>query len=155
MTWHCKRATSQVALALMAVGCLTFVAGCGGGGARGKVKGKVVAGGQPVTGGQLQFAPVAEGAGEGATNAIGTVKPDGTFELMTDKPGDGAAIGKHKVLYTAPPDEQAEWDGYGTAPPVKASPFKGLAPKEAEVEVKSGSNDLTIELVPAGAAGGS
>jgi hypothetical protein len=110
------------------------------------VNGKIVANGQPVTAGQLTFNPVA--GMEGATAAVGTVNADGTFELQTIKPGDGAAIGKHTVSYTAPAPEGPEWDGYGTPPPMNHSPFEGMIPKENEVEVKAGNNDITIELVP-------
>jgi hypothetical protein len=117
------------------------LAGCGpSGAATAPVKGKVLADGQPVTGGTLILSPA---DGLAAAPADGDVQPDGTFAIA----GDGAAIGKHTVTYSAPPDEQADWDGYGKEPPVKASPFKGLVAKEPEVEIKAGDNDITIELV--------
>ncbi len=31
--------------------------------------------------------------------ATGTIKPDGTFSLMTMKPGDGAVVGEHAVVF--------------------------------------------------------
>jgi len=124
------------------------VAGCGtaSGAPKGQVRGKIIAGGQPVTAGEVTFAPL-EAALEAAP-ATGAVQPDGTFVLSTRKDGDGAAIGKHQVLYSAPPDEQAEWDGYGAEPPVKRSPYAGMVPKQNEVEIKAGDNEITIELVP-------
>ena len=123
-------------------------AGCGyNSGDKGSVNGKVVANGQPVTAGQLTFAPASGTAG---APAIGSIESDGTFTLTTDKPGDGAAIGKHTVTYAAPPPEDPNWDGYGTPPPMKKSPFDGMVPKEKEVEVKAGSNDITVELVGPG-----
>ena len=91
----------------------------------------------------------APAAGLVATQASGGVGADGTFEITTERPGDGAAIGKHNVSYSAPGDERAEWDGYGTPPPVKVSPYKNLASSVKEFEVKSGQNELNIELVPA------
>jgi hypothetical protein len=135
--------------------CLGLAAGligCGSGGvSKGTVKGKVVANGQPVTGGSITF--VSTDPASGATPASGEVKSDGTFEMMTTKPGDGAPIGKHTVSFSPPFVEQPEWDGYGTQPPQKEVPYVGLVPKETTVEVKSGANEITIELVPPGSAG--
>lgn len=132
--------------------CLTLVlaglsAGCGrsGGAALAPVKGKVLANGQPVTGGSLLFAPA---EGDSAPPATGAVNPDGTFVLGTTDADDGAAVGRHVVTYNAPPRSgQEDWDGYGTPPPEVVSPFEGLLPNPAEVEVKPGQNELTIELV--------
>lgn len=125
------------------------VAGCGGP-PRAKVNGKVVVNGQPVTEGSLTFAPLGSGdAGKPGSPSIGQIKPDGTFALGTAKESDGAVIGRHQVLYTAPVPEGPDWDGYGTPPPMKVSPFSGFVPKESEVEVKAGKNEITIELVPA------
>jgi len=122
------------------------LAGCGGGGgSKGKVKGKVTANGQPVNAGAILLQPA---AGTVGTQASGEIKSDGTFEITTEKPGDGAVIGKHMVSYSAPGDEQAEWDGYGTPPPVKSSPYKNLVSSVTEFEVKAGDNTLDIELVP-------
>jgi hypothetical protein len=124
------------------------VLGCGaGGGAKSKVTGKVVSNGQPVTEGSITFMPV--DAKDGAMPSGGEVKSDGTFTMMTDKT-EGAAVGKHNVSYTPKQVEAPEWDGYGTPPAVPKSAFEGLVPKETQVEVKSGTNDLTIELVPGG-----
>jgi hypothetical protein len=59
-----------------------------------EVKGRVVLrNGAPVTGGRIVFVPQ-EQPGLYATSPIG---PDGSFELSTLKPGDGAAPGKYKV----------------------------------------------------------
>ena len=127
-------------IALLAAGC-----GQTGGAKLAPVKGKVVANGQPVTGGSLLFAPA---DGDIAQPATGAINPDGTFVLGTTDAEDGAAIGRHLVTYNAPPRTgQEEWDGYGTPPPEVVSPFEGLLPKSAEIEVKPGQNELTIELV--------
>ncbi|MCI0360945.1 MAG: hypothetical protein L0211_20900 [Planctomycetaceae bacterium] len=122
-----------------------LLAGCGSGGANtAPVKGKVTANGQPVTGGEITLTPSQD---LNATIAGGTVASDGTFVLTTETEGDGAAIGMHTVSYSPPALEQPEWDGYGAAPATKVSPFEGLVPKQPEVEIKPGANDLTIELV--------
>jgi hypothetical protein len=121
--------------------------GCGGGN-KAKVTGKVVANGQPVTGGTVMFSPIAGSAEEGAP-ALGEVKSDGSFALGTENPGDGTVPGKHRVTYSPPAQTAPEWDGYGTPPPAPPpSPYAGMEPKEKEVEVKAGSNDITIDLVP-------
>jgi hypothetical protein len=138
------RAIRRLALAILFA---VLFAGCGqsGGAGLAPVRGKVVANGQPVTGGSLLFAPA---DGNIAQPATGAVNPDGTFVLGTTDTDDGAAVGRHLVTYNAPPRTgQEDWDGYGTPPPEVVSPFEGFLPKPAEVEVKSGQNDLTIELV--------
>jgi len=59
-----------------------------------EVKGRVLLkSGAPVTGGRIVFVPQ-EQPGFYATSPIGS---DGSFELSTLKPGDGAAPGKYKV----------------------------------------------------------
>jgi hypothetical protein len=69
--------------------------------------------------------------------------------MGTESESDGAAVGRHRVLYSAPiPEWDApDWDGKGVAPKPPETPYAGLHPKEAEVEVKSGSNEINIELV--------
>ncbi len=130
-----------VVLSLQLVGC--------GGGNLAKVTGNVTANGQPVTEGTLLFSPVAGSAGsEGALPATAEIQSDGTFTVGTENPGDGAAVGKHRVSYTPPALVLPEWDGYGKKPEVPKSPFDGFTPTTAEVEIKSGANELTIELAP-------
>jgi hypothetical protein len=136
--------------------CLATLAGCGGGGdfATSPVRGKVTFKGEPVKAGTLNFRPL---AGEGNTksmpgkSAVGTINADGTYTLATYKPGDGAVVGKHEVTFTPFLDVDEELASKATrekpyvAPP---SPYAGLVPKEKEVTVKSGKNEIDIELVP-------
>lgn len=130
-----------VVLSLQLVGC--------GGGNLAQVTGKVTANGQPVTEGTLLFSPIAGSTeGEGAIPATAEIQSDGTFTVSTEKPGDGAAVGKHRISYTPPIPEAPDWDGYGKKPEVPKSPFAGFTPTTAEVEIKSGANELTIELAP-------
>lgn len=110
------------------------------------VKGQVVANGRPVTEGTLVFSPLAETVD--AASANGAIQPDGTFVLGTNSLADGAAVGRHRVLYNAPPPSGPEWDGYGKPPERTFSPFQGFIPRESEVEVKAGPNEITIELMP-------
>ncbi len=126
---------------------LAAAVGCGAGGGKASVSGKVLAGGQPVTSGSITFMPInSEG---GASPASGEIKPDGTFVMGTEKPADGVAVGKHSVSFSAPSVEQPEWDGYGTPPAAKEVPYANLVPKQTELEVQAGANDITVELVPA------
>ncbi len=128
----------------------TFI-GCGSGVATAPVSGKVSHAGQPVNGGVVTFAPVKSDV-EGAKPAVGEVQPDGTFSLGTNAKGDGAVIGQHRVVYSPPVVETppVQEGKHAEAPP--ASPYAGLIPKENEVEVKAGSNEVNIELVPDPAA---
>jgi len=110
------------------------------------VKGKVTHQGQPVKGGSITFQPVGvEGtkAGVKGKPATGEVKDDGTFVLSTYGKEDGAVVGKHRVMYMP---AIAGAQSYGEKP--KPSPYARLAPKEKEVDIKPGSNEISIELVP-------
>lgn len=69
-----------------------LLAGCGPSGPKlAKVVGKVTYKSAPLKFGSVIFQP------EAGKAASGIIKPDGTFELFTNKPGDGALIGKHRV----------------------------------------------------------
>ncbi len=137
-------------LGLLGILILAFP-GCGGGSGElqlAPVKGKVIYNGQPVTSGSIHFRPIAvSGAKEGTQGkpASGQIQSDGTFVLTTFRQGDGAIVGKHEVSYI-PATGGAET--YEQQP--EKSPYLGLVPKEKEVEVKPGTNDITIELVPLG-----
>lgn len=130
---------------------LLTVPGCGKGGAAYKtapVRGQVIYNGQPVTSGGIGFQPIAvPGASESNPGkpASGQVKEDGTFVLTTYKEGDGAVVGRHRVSYIP---SVAGAETYEDKP--QPSPYLGLVPKEQEIEVKPGQNEITIELVPRG-----
>lgn len=65
--------------------------GCDKGPALAPVKGTVIYEGQPLEFGSVMFQP------ENGWPARGKIQSDGTFELYTRKPGDGARIGPNKV----------------------------------------------------------
>ena len=123
------------------------------------VSGKITYQGQPVTGGTLSFAPISvAGNPNPGKPAAALIQSDGSFVLTTNKASDGAVIGKHRVTFSPPiaqvPAPKALGPGESAVPtPTPPSPYDGLVPKEPEVEVKKGSNSLTIELVPAAGAG--
>jgi len=116
------------------VGCLSF--GCSGGGdfKVGRVKGQVTCQGQPVAGALIQLIPQATGdSGMSGKSAIGTADDNGNFELSTYQPGDGAVIGTHSVKVGSPDPEKG---------------LPGAVPDGLTFEVKPGTNELKIELVP-------
>ena len=125
---------------------LVASAGCSESGYKvAKVKGKVTYEGQPVKGGSITFRPVSVAGAEAGMMgkpASAEVLDDGTFVLSTYGEQDGAVIGKHQVLFT-PISKGAE--SYDDEP--EPSPYIGLVPKMAEVEIKAGSNDIEIELI--------
>jgi len=149
MTNHSAAGTCRGLLraSLLSLTLSVGVVGCSGGGLA-PVTGKVTYQGQPVKGGTLIFSPVG-GEKEVTTgkSASGEIK-DGTYTLTTNRPGDGAKIGRHRVIFTPPEPERTEEQR--TNPKVKTPPtwYVGLAPKESEVTVKAGSNTIDIELVP-------
>ena len=123
------------------------LAGCSGSVA--PVSGKVTFNGKEVPGGTVTFSPI--GSSDNpypGKPAMGLVQKDGTYVLGTNGEADGAWIGRHKVLYIPPQVELPPGKVQKTGDPVPKSPYDGLIPRDAEVEVKSGSNTINVELVP-------
>lgn len=124
------------------LGLLTLT-GCGSNGGA-KVTGKVTFQGQPVTGGTLVFAPVAQGEKNPGAPGTATISKDGSFTAATR-----VREGKCTVSYNAP---MAEFPpGYTPRPsePAPQSPFTNLMVKDKEIELKGGT-PVNIELVPRG-----
>jgi hypothetical protein len=113
--------------------------GCGGG--LYPVRGTVTLDdGTPVAKGLVIFERVDGGP---AVTARGDIQPDGSYELSTNKPGDGVPPGRYKVVLNSldlsdVPDEQKDL-------PYDA---KYLSPRtsDLEFEVKAGPNDIPIKL---------
>jgi hypothetical protein len=114
-----------LALILGPVGCAPGPASLDGGSIPTvAVKGKVVkADGKPVTKGILTLEPV-EGS---STNATSAIEADGSFELMTRRPKDGAAPGKYRVK-------------------IEGADAKVKSGKEPNVEIKAAEENLEIKL---------
>jgi hypothetical protein len=144
----CRAVLSASALSLLSFVCV----GCGGGSddlETGAVSGKVTHKGQPVTGGSVMFTPISSTPDKPLKGkpAAAEVGADGSFTLTTYAKNDGAIVGKHNVIFTPPAvtiDENAHKED--SIPP--KSPYAGLVPSKAEVEVKARSNTIDIELVP-------
>jgi hypothetical protein len=87
--------------AFLAALCLTCVmfAGCNRGPAMYQVRGKVLYkdGSVPRGMGAVHFEPTSESTATIRKVASGAIEPDGTFELMTRKPGDGVFQGEYVV----------------------------------------------------------
>jgi hypothetical protein len=92
------------------------------------VTGKVTLDGQPLSSGYVTFV-VARGRA-----SSGEIRPDGTFEMSTYEPGDGAQVGTHPVVITpVPPDE------YHSGPKPVPVP---------ERYTRSGTSGFTFEVKP-------
>lgn len=98
------------------------------------VKGKVTYKGKALTGGTVTFEPDG-GAGR---DAHGEVRPDGTFELTTFKPGDGAMVGTHRVAITG-----SVGKGRSNAVPWK---YRNPSSSKLEAEVSANKTEYTFDL---------
>ncbi len=151
--------------ALGLAACL--VTGCGGGGgprpATGKVHGKVLYNGKPLTKGTVIFVPILGKGGETGQSASGAIDPDGSFTLTTFNSNDGAILGQHTaVIQSGPEIEPGSAKGGGTmtgAMPEFGGKNAAKAPKAAVPEkytsaeksplkytVEKGDNSFDIEL---------
>ena len=88
-------------VALLSLGCVLTLIGCGaedGIGKRYKVTGKVTYKGEPLKSGSVNFYPDDVAKGQ---PAAGSIKEDGTYTLGTRGGDDGALAGKYKVSITS------------------------------------------------------
>ena len=79
--------------------------------------------------------------------AVGEVDAEGRFEMTTNKPGDGAPLGTNKVSINP------RWRGESDRPdplPVQQK-YASAATSGLTVEVKPGSNSVTLTVEPASA----
>jgi hypothetical protein len=124
----------------VAVLFLAGAAGCGGGPY--PVRGTVtLEDGTPVTSGMVTFETKDV---EKPLTARGEIKADGSYQLGTYKPGDGAPPGVYRVIVT--PRAQSP-----DLPPVKTpydKRYTDFATSGLEFEVKSGANEYPIRLAP-------
>lgn len=106
------------------------------------VKGKVTYNGAPVGSGTIMFAAADKPA------AYGDLKSDGTYELMTEKPGDGAAPGSYQVTVVAMQDQKDMLPEERSPLPAPIVPtiYTSLATTPLTAEVKSGENEINFDL---------
>jgi hypothetical protein len=101
------------------------------------VRGKVTyPDGKPVTEGMVVFESKGQ---EKAVTARGEIQSDGSYTLSTYKPGDGAPLGKYRVLVSP------KFDPNSVDRPTKAQPFDPKSGLEFEVTA-SGPNDFPIQV---------
>ena len=131
------------------LGCLVLIVAAGCGGPKmATVVGTVTYNGDPITGGTLLFGPVAaKGDANPGAPATAKIQSDGSFKLGTYRPGDGAIVGRHRIVFTPPTQELSEEQRHDPRYIAPLPPYMGLHPRAVEVDVKRGVNQFTIELV--------
>lgn len=136
-------ASIRVARRLAAVLALTALIGSAGcGPARHPVAGRVAyEDGSPLTEGSVIGETTAGGQ---KVMAQGAVRPDGTFEWGTGRPGDGATAGKYRVIVVPRALGDAEMAA-GQRPAVDAK-YTQYDTSGIEFEVKEGKNELNITV---------
>ena len=102
------------------------------------VKGKVTYKDKPVTSGTITFFAQDKPA------AYGDLQPDGTYTLMTDKPGDGATPGKYQVVVVAMKDQANALPEERSPLPAPTVPFKytNMATTDLTAEVEKGKENI-------------
>lgn len=152
------RPTSLRSDCLVLMVAVFAIAGCGPESRTSGVTGTVTFEGAAVPEGTITFYPKA-----GGRPAIGQIQSDGTYELSTFAPGDGAVPGEHKVAI-----EAKQVSGAGAAPTSlqdeiaqtsfgansKTSSVNWLVPEkyassessELTATVESGSNKIDFQL---------
>ena len=130
------RMPSRLLLCLVAL--LFFAAGCNRKPPTAPVTGVVKYKGKPLTHGSVTFQPDAGPAGR---SVIG---PDGTFELWTFEPGDGAIIGRHRVRVVSKDESNSV-----SAEEGEATTGNSLIPKWYEF-VQSSGLEYQVEEKPEG-----
>ena len=118
---------------LVAVGC--------GGSDLVSVKGKVTYDDKPVSSGTINF--VSDNG-----SSYGNLKPDGSYELMTIKPGDGALPGTYKVTVVAMQDQGNVLPEARNPLPPPTVPLKytSLATSDLTAKVEKKNNLIDFNL---------
>ena len=112
------------------------------------VHGKVTYKGEPVTAGTITFMPkVPADQIDAGKPSFANPDKNGEFQMSSYGRDDGALVGTHTVIYTPPPPSSSI-DPVQKAEEMKLHhKFKGLKlPDGFTVEVKSGRNDIKLEL---------
>jgi len=84
---------------------LALLAGCGESGPKlAKVSGVVTLDGKPFPNAYVSFQPMAEGGKpDPGPGSVGRTDEQGRFRMFTDKLGEGAVVGRHRVRITIVP----------------------------------------------------
>lgn len=100
------------------------------------IKGKVTYKGNPLTGGDVTFAP--SGGGGERRAGSGPIQSDGTFVISSYQSGDGVEAGEYKVFFNPPPPN----------PDAKTAPVKNPIP----AKYRSAKTSPITEMVAEGDA---
>jgi hypothetical protein len=85
--------------------------------------------------------------------ARGDIEADGTFRVMTSRPGDGAREGRHRVLIEARRLSEGELAGRREPSPVLDPRQGSFETSGLEVNVERKDNQVTLKLKKARPAG--
>jgi hypothetical protein len=119
------------------------LASCGGGGKKtAVVRGTLTYNGKPVPNGTISFIP------ESGPTATGEIQSDGTYALTTYRKGDGAVLGKHKVIIVAMEDMSGKLPEARNPlpPPIVPVKYTSLATTDLRAEVKDQDNKIDFNL---------
>lgn len=130
--------TNSVILRLFLFSGMLVTIGCGGSGLV-SVKGVVTYQEKPVSSGTVNF--ISE---EGSS--YGELKPDGSYELMTDKPGDGARPGSYKVTVIAMQDQGSALPEAKNPLPPPTVPLKYTSLATTDLTAEVGKKDTVINF---------
>ncbi len=119
---------------------LTFICvGCGGRYPLAPVSGTVTVDGNPLPDATVTFSPI--DAGAEAPASFGRTDQAGKFNLtLVSDDSRGALVGKHKVVVAK------NFESSSDVATSQERAAANLPPHDVTIEVKSGSNDVAIEL---------
>ena len=130
------------AILLLAVVAISAI-GCGSSGPQmGEVTGRAAyQDGVPPSGGVavIRFEPVGRSAEGYSKAASGDINQDGSYELQTIKPGDGALYGTYKVVFTI-------LDSYRSGKSLVAEQYTSAETTPLEVVVDASSQTFDFEI---------
>lgn len=108
-----------------------------------QVRGKVLFKGIAVPNGTVNFIPE-----NGGTSATGEIQPDGSFKLTTFRSGDGAILGKHKIVIVAMQDNKDTLPEARSPLPPPIVPIKYTSPATSTLfeTVEDKENNFTLDL---------
>lgn len=117
------------------------------------VSGSVTLDGQTLTTGNVSFYP----EGSGGAPAYGQIDRQGRYSLSTGTDA-GLAPGAYVAIVVATKDPPQPFDATGAEiPPIPITPAKygTIGSSDLHVQVKAGSNDISLELQSPNKSGGS
>jgi hypothetical protein len=140
----------QAVAATLALAMLTTtLAGCGSGDRKTyRAGGRVVfQDGSPMPSGKIELSPMGKvnsASGKSPPNPAGVIENDGTFQLTTYKPFDGALPGRYRVIV-----QELQYETKMGQPPPKPTidpRYTRYDTSGLEVEIKEEVNNLKISI---------